>query len=746
MAAESVQALPYGTPAGSPLFQISLPASLGYVSDTYSANPKLETRNPKPDIILIQDLHVNRSVQFAISGILKRLKEQGLMPGQIAVEGDTGPIEIKSMQRYPDPSIRKEAADYLVRQGEMPGAMHFAVSEGEGGLFGIETDEYYQANLEMFRRSYNGRSVLRKEIEKIQAVLPKLKKDAASRENAAILDKDVQAVSRLINNQVIPDELPATLAAASAAVDHLKLVLPSPSSPRQVVSRGPEAFEKKTLDSPLTTAGNDVQSLIEPLSASINFYALALLRDEELFKNALAVRELGHQKTTVVVTGGFHTQALAERCKQKGLSYAVITPNVKRHDKVDETLYVERLLGHHLTPEQAATGQDWAAMRMIQVGQIAGRLWYGVTGHFAARRGRRPKLKEAVAMTMAGFALLGQVVKSEGGSAPQGALSRSQSVPASQNPESAGQIPSAPLTIRRAVLATLLGLGTPAFALGSTGDLTLIHYSLAGSAVLAVGVSTFLLIYRWMGPSTKVAGRRQIRELRRFLTDHGDRNQIGVVLYKGGLDPHRTGAIRILRIGDSRAPGHHDRLALHRLGDFPWIDAVHPWPLVLTAENAGAGMAAKNWIVVARTRALEQTLTAWIEERMASATGRNDPQAPSAPAQKSETPGQGFRTSALKSVVLAVGLATGFAILSHILQSAAIYAADLHAIVVQHQEQRALLHYLQNALSAADLKMKTFAAGLFVIPVGMMVNKELGHRWKERLARLRSIAATARAA
>src|SRR5439155_9502294 len=55
------------------------------------------------------------------------------------------------------------------------------------------------------------------------------------------------------------------------------------------------------------------------------------------------------------------------QCKRRGLSYVVITPNVRRNDKVDERLYLERLLDHHLTPEQVEQGLDWAAMDMIQV-------------------------------------------------------------------------------------------------------------------------------------------------------------------------------------------------------------------------------------------------------------------------------------------------------------------------------------------------------------------------------------------
>src|SRR5262249_46857763 len=146
------------------------------------------------------------------------------------VEGATGPIDITPMQRYSDARIRRAAADYLVQQGEMPGAMHFAVTEGEGGLFGIETDEYYQANLEMFRKSYSERTKLRQELGKIQAVLPKLKKDPITKENALILEKDLAAVSQLIDNQVAPEELPAILNQAASALEHLKLVFRTPQS------------------------------------------------------------------------------------------------------------------------------------------------------------------------------------------------------------------------------------------------------------------------------------------------------------------------------------------------------------------------------------------------------------------------------------------------------------------------------------------------------------------------------------
>jgi hypothetical protein len=326
---QSLQASLLPSPATT--FSISIPSALGYISETHS--PKTASQ---PDIIFIQDLHVNRSVQFAITGILKQLKKQGFMPDHIAVEGDTGLVDIQAMQSAPDVRARKKTADYLVRQGEMPGAMHFVVTEGEGALFGIETEDYYQANLDMYRLSYQGR----------------------------VAQKDIDAVRRLIATQVIPEELPATLREATQAASHLKTILP----------------------------GNTAKDVIQPLSAALNFYALALLRNEEMFNNLLALRQSKNQQTSIIVTGGFHTEALTKLCKAQGLSYAVVTPNVRRHSKIDENLYVARMLGQHLTPEQVATGQNWAMMQMVlpvfknTVGTLFSRGYHFFIG------GRRPVL------------------------------------------------------------------------------------------------------------------------------------------------------------------------------------------------------------------------------------------------------------------------------------------------------------------------------------------------------------------
>ena len=62
----------------------------------------------------------------------------------------------------------------------------------------------------------------------------------------------------------------------------------------------------------------------------------------------MELRDHDHQKTTVLIAGGFHTAGLARQLKEEGYSYAVITPQVGAYNQAEERLYVQRLLGYPL--------------------------------------------------------------------------------------------------------------------------------------------------------------------------------------------------------------------------------------------------------------------------------------------------------------------------------------------------------------------------------------------------------------
>lgn len=332
LAVDSLHALPLGA-SSAPTFGISIPASLGSVTDTYKAR----STDTQPELILIQDLHSNRSVQFSISGILRSLKSQNLLPEQVAVEGGTGPIDLTVLGSVQDPKARKKGADYLVRQGEIPGDVHFALLDGQTKLYGVEDDASYQAMLNVYRESYKERMAVREQLDSLLRSLAALESNDEVSDKVAELKTEVQAVRGFVTNDVIPNELPEHLRNATAAAAALQGTLIN---------------------------GKPLQ-LTQPLNAAVNFYALALMRDKDLFNNTVALRQAANQKTSVLLAGGFHSEGIAELCRKNGLSYAVVTPTIKRHTRVDEALYVRSMLGNHITVAQLREGIDWAA-RMIR--------------------------------------------------------------------------------------------------------------------------------------------------------------------------------------------------------------------------------------------------------------------------------------------------------------------------------------------------------------------------------------------
>jgi hypothetical protein len=358
--AESVPAVPIAPSLPSNAFNITLPEQLGFITDAHKANSAVT----RPDVILIQDLHVNRSVQRAISSILKTLQHQNLLPERIAVEGAYGSVPVEAMQK-PDPALRRQAADYMVSQGEMPGAMHFVVTEGRGGLYGIETDGLYKADVEAFRHSYIGGDSLRAQLARLKKALPTLAQNPATRDKAVLLGKDITAAEAFLNHQVMPQEMESTLSHLMVALDHFKKTLPA-----------------------------DSQNLVvPPLSAAVQFYALASLRDQALFNHSMELRAADRQTTTVIVAGGFHTQGLTEQMKRLGLSYAVITPSVRELSRIDENLYVARLLGRHLSAEEARSGLDWASMQMLAAPMnYAAGIYGNVIAGIRVRRSLRQRL------------------------------------------------------------------------------------------------------------------------------------------------------------------------------------------------------------------------------------------------------------------------------------------------------------------------------------------------------------------
>jgi len=329
--------------APASFFNIIVSPQLGKITQSFSPSSP-EPRRAHPDFILLQNVHCNKSVQYAISDILKQLKSQGLLPARIAVEGAVGLINIAALQGGLDDQARREMADSLVSTGELTGALHFVLSEGQGELYGVEAADLYETSVKMFRRSYQSRIQLSGKLDKLDAALSLLMPEPDISTNASELSQDVRVIRQLLDQHLTPEEVSQVMNRAVISVDHLKGVLP----------------------------GRLDKSILEPVSASVDFYALALLRDNALFLHSLELHKRDHQETTVIVTGGFHTAGLTKRLRERSYSYVVITPRVTTHTKADERLYVERILGHRLPLDVAETDPDTVlALEKAQVGWLA---------------------------------------------------------------------------------------------------------------------------------------------------------------------------------------------------------------------------------------------------------------------------------------------------------------------------------------------------------------------------------------
>lgn len=313
-------------------FRIEVPPQWGEITRFYAPNTPVARK--RPNFILIQDVHSNQYVQQGISHLLSHLNKQGLLPSSIAVEGAVGSVPYENSE---NPTTRQRLADLLIADGKITGAAHYIITHGEGELYGVETKDLYKTSVDMFRRAHATRSKISGDLAKLEAALNLLKSDSIIPVSVSLLCQDIQWVRRLIGQQLVPSETHEAINHALLAVDHLRQVMPR---------------------------GN--KDLVNAVSSAVNFYALALLRDEAIFKQSLDLHQHAKQPTTVIVAGGFHTPGLTQRMRAQGLSYVVITPKIKLQNVAGERQYVARVMGQPISSREASRNVIFPGAQMLE--------------------------------------------------------------------------------------------------------------------------------------------------------------------------------------------------------------------------------------------------------------------------------------------------------------------------------------------------------------------------------------------
>ncbi|MBN1595562.1 hypothetical protein JW933_06515, partial [candidate division FCPU426 bacterium] len=125
----------------------ALPDKLGKISRGFQGNQTL--------VIHIQDLHCHYEVQKNIAGIIAHLAEAYRLR-LVGEEGAFATVNTSKFSTFPDAKVRREVADFFVREGKLTGAEFYA---GTGKhpihLVGIETPELYRQSQQAVKSFLN---------------------------------------------------------------------------------------------------------------------------------------------------------------------------------------------------------------------------------------------------------------------------------------------------------------------------------------------------------------------------------------------------------------------------------------------------------------------------------------------------------------------------------------------------------------------------------------------------------------
>ncbi len=293
----------------------SIPDRHGSITDF---NPGSE-KNAKQLVVMIQDLHANVGVQKNIAAILYRLLDINKVPSLIVcVEGASGEGDVSLLRSLPR-FVRRAFEAMLLRKAYLTGAelaateasaqweqeksvlwhrikSWFSPSRHPGPvslspilLWGVDDPELYRKNWRAAKYVDKNRNKALSEVKSTREFLA----TGAS----PVMKTHLNNVVKLLLLRLQPKE-------------YLEY-----SKHRSLTPR----LSKETM---------------ETIRQAEVYYEAAEERSTAMVKNLLARmgRTPGY---TALISGGFHTQEMAEQLKKKNIAYLVITPQVKVLDQDD---------------------------------------------------------------------------------------------------------------------------------------------------------------------------------------------------------------------------------------------------------------------------------------------------------------------------------------------------------------------------------------------------------------------------
>jgi len=301
-------AMPFAVAAKPPEPPFAIPQRNGDITDFY---PGPEA-SPRQVVVMIQDLHANVGVQKNIASVLYRLLSINKMPSLlVCVEGASGEGDVSLLRSLPR-FIRRGFEALLLHKAYLTGAELAATEaaaqwEQQQSVLWDRVKSWFSSNRQIGPVSLSP-------IQLWGVDDPEL-----YRKNwraAKYVDRE--------HNRAL-DEVKATRSMLSAGASeplkkHLDLVVKL-----LLLRLQPKEYQEYRKNRALNPKGS--RDFEEVLKAAETYYEAAEERSKAMVNNLTA--KMGSTPGyTVLVSGGFHTQEMAEALKQRKIAFVVITPRV----------------------------------------------------------------------------------------------------------------------------------------------------------------------------------------------------------------------------------------------------------------------------------------------------------------------------------------------------------------------------------------------------------------------------------
>lgn len=287
----------------------------GSITDVYPGTEK----NPKQWVVMIQDLHANVGVQKNIAAVLYRLQKMNTSNTLIVcVEGASGEGDVSLLRSLPR-VVRHGFEALLLRKAYLTGA-ELAATEAAAEwaqeksvlwgrikswfkpvpqpgpvslspilLWGVDDPDLYRKNWRAAKFVDSHRNFALNEIKSTRAYI--------ATGAAAPLKKQLDLIVKLLLLRLQPKEY----------ADYVK--------GRALNPKGSKNYQ-------------------DTVQAAETYYEAAEARSTAMVKNLLA-RMGSTPGYTALISGGFHTQEMADQLRAKKIPFVVVTPAVKVLDQDD---------------------------------------------------------------------------------------------------------------------------------------------------------------------------------------------------------------------------------------------------------------------------------------------------------------------------------------------------------------------------------------------------------------------------